>query len=112
MSDFSTAPDYPVQEQVNFNTLVSKMENGYEQRRAKWPNGIRKFTLSFSNRPASEFQTIRDFYIAKLGEYSTFTWTNPNDSVEYTVRFDEGGFKADRISYDAYNIQCTFIEVK
>ena len=41
-----------------------------------------------------------------------FTWTNPNDAVEYAVRFAEDSFKYTMKAYEVYDFEFDFIEVK
>lgn len=111
MSDFTEAPDNVIDEEPIFSTLVSEFENGYEQRRAKWASPKRKWVLEFKNRIQSEMETIRNFFITKKGEYSSFTWTNPIDSTEYTVRFDEDSLLIQRKAFEIYDITLKFVEV-
>lgn len=111
MSDFTYSVDSVIEEEIAYNTAVSQFENGAEQRRAIRGSSIRKFSLAFQNRTKAEMELIRDFFIAKYGRLTSFTWTNPNDSVEYTVRFDEDSFKHTRDAYDIYNFTLSFIQV-
>jgi len=55
---------------------------------------------------------VRDFFKGKAGAFMGFTWTNPNDSAEYTVRFVEDSFKFSRKAYGVYDFEFDFIEVK
>lgn len=111
MSDFTYSVDSVIEEDIGYATRVSSFENGVEQRRSVRSSSIRKFSLNFQNRTQAEMEQIRDFFIAKLGQLTSFTWTNPNDSVEYTVRFSEDSFKHTRDAYDIYNFQCQFVQV-
>ncbi len=112
MSDLSSAPDYVYDEEIQFKTLISQFENGYEQRRAKWANPLRKFTLVYNNRTSSELSTLRTLFTTKLGAATSFTWTNPNDSTEYTVRFDADSFKYSNKAYGVYDVSFSVIQVK
>jgi phage-related protein len=112
MADFTTVPDFVLEEEAKFSTLVSQYENGYEQRRNKWANPLREWTLNFKNRTATELATVRDFFLAKKGIYTTFTWVNPLDSVEYTVRFREDSLKYTYKSYGIYDFSFNFVQVK
>ena len=112
MSDFNYNPDFTVDEAVQYKTLISEFENGVEQRRRKWANPLRKWTLRFQHRTLTEMNNIRDFFISKYGARTAFTWTNPNDSVEYTVRFVEDSFKFVLKAYQIYDFEFDFIEVK
>lgn len=112
MSDLSTNPDYVYEEGVTFNTLVSEFENGTEQRRPRWSSDLRKFRLVYKNRPSSDFSTIKSLFETKKGRYTAFTWTNPNDSVEYTVRFDSDEITFENVTYGIYNFEFTLKEVR
>ena len=111
MSDFTLACDNAFDEAPEFNTLISKFANGVEQRRATRSGSIREFVLKFYNRPIADFQTARNFFLAKVGALTSFTWTNPNDSVEYTVRFKDDKLKFVRKSYQIYDFEFTLIQV-
>jgi len=56
------------------------------------------------------------FVIVELFEYhygkeTSFTWTNPNDSTDYTVRFLSGTLVEEEIDYEIYNIRLQLVEV-
>ena len=112
MSDFNYNPDFVVDETVQYKTLISEFENGVEQRRGKWANPLRKWTLRYKHRTKTEMENVRDFFMGKYGALTAFTWTNPNDSVEYTVRFIEDSFKFALKAYQLYDFDFDFIEVK
>jgi phage-related protein len=112
MSDFNYTPDFTVDETVQYKTLVSEFENGAEQRRRKWANPLRKWTLRFRHRHLSEMNDIRNFFMDKCGAFEVFTWTNPNDSTEYNVRFVEDSFRFTLKAYRIYDFELDFVEVK
>ena len=112
MADFTLTPDFPVVESVKFNTLVSQFDNGVEQRRSKWASPLREFNLSFSTRTQAEYETLVAFFNAKLGSFESFTFLNPNDNTEYTVRFKEDSIRLSLRHYQIYDFECTLIEVK
>jgi len=112
MADFPLTPDFVYVEEIKFNTLISKFENGYEQRRAKWSSDLRKFRLEFKNRSKDDFEDLRDFFITKKGAYSSFTFENPNDSVEYNVRFADDNLSLQEKAYQIYDFACDLVEVR
>jgi len=112
MSDFNYSADRVVEEEITYKTLITEFENGYEQRRKKWDSPLRQFKLQFKTRTQSELEDIRDFFTGKYGAYTSFTWTNPNDSEEYTVRFKEDSFGFRRVAYQIYDCEVIFIEVR
>jgi phage-related protein len=111
-SDWTIAPDYTLPETIKYATLVSEFENNVEQRRTKVANPIRMWELTFNNRTKSEVDTVKTFIGTKSGRYSTFTWTNPNDSTEYTVRLGDDAFQCELVAYQVFNYKLTFVEVK
>ena len=112
MSDFNYTPDFVIDETIQHKTLISEFETGVEQRQRKWENPLRRWSLRFRHRTLSEMNNIKNFFTGKYGAYSSFTWTNPNDSVEYTVRFSEDSFKFALKSYQIYDFEFDFVEVK
>jgi hypothetical protein len=111
MAEFTTTPDFVFEETIEHHTLLSEFENGSEQRRNKWSQDKRKFSCVFKNRTKSEFETVRDFIIARKGAYESFTFTNPNDSTSYTVRLDGDTFAAQNKAFNLYDFDLKFIEV-
>lgn len=112
MADFNYTCDKVVVETIVHSTLISSFENGYEQRRNKWANPLREFKLKFENRTQAEMEDIRDFFLSKLGAYSSFTWENPNDGEEYTVRFEKDSLEITAIAYQIFSIEVRFVEVR
>ena len=112
MSDFTFKPDYAIEETVQFKTMVSEFENGTEQRRRKWANPLRRWSLKFRNRNTSDLNAIKNFFTSKFGAANQFTWTNPNDSVEYVVRFVEDSFKFTLKAYGVYDVEFDLMEVR
>ena len=112
MSDFTFVPDFVLDETVSFKTIVSEFENGTEQRRRKWANPLRKWSLKFHNKTQSELNAIKSFFTSKYGASNQFTWTNPNDAVEYVVRFSEDNFKYALKSFGVYDVEFDLTEVR
>ena len=107
MEIFTATPDFVYDEEITYQNLVTQFENGTEQRRQKWATPKRKFTLSFVNRTLAEMQVVRAFFVARTGTYDSFLFTNPNDSVQYTVRFAEDSFKYSNTAYQIYEFEVT-----
>jgi len=112
MANLTLVPDFSWSETPEFHTLISSYETGHEQRRNKWANPVRKFTLTFTNRSKTEYETARNFFIARKGAYEVFTWTNPNDSTSYNVRFDGDSFGFTNKSFGLYDFEMKLIEVR
>ncbi len=112
MPDFSYVADNVLEEELNFDTLVSQFENGFEQRRGRRGSPLRKFKLSFKTRTKTEMESVRDFFKAKKGALMSFTWLNPNDLEEYNVRFEKDSFDFKRIAFNIFDFEAEFIEVR
>ncbi len=84
----SIGASYPLVKVSMFNTTIITYGDQSEQRISNNAAVRRKFTLKFKLLSDADHQTIRDFFIARKGSFESFTWTDPNDSVVYTVRFD------------------------
>ena len=112
MSDFNFNPDFVIDEEVEFKTLVSQYESGAEQRRRKWENPRRRWRLRFNTRAKTELDNVKSFFLGKKGSFLEFTWMNPNDGVEYLVRFLEDSFRFVLKAYQVYDYELGLIEVK
>jgi phage-related protein len=112
MADFVLKPHYVFTKTSEYKTLVSNFENGVEQRRAKWATPLKTWKLQWRNIEATDVSTIQTLFDAKLGSYSSFTWTNPVDSVDYTVRFKDDSLKIDLTTYNRYAVELELILVK
>jgi phage-related protein len=112
MADFTSYErNYPFTEKIEYNVLVSQFENWSEQRRVKCANPRRMFVITFYPKTLTEATAIKNFFIAREGAYDSFTFTNPMDSTEYTVRFMENSFAMERTAYNTVRMQVTLIEV-
>ncbi len=112
MPDFNYAADNVMEEELNYDTLISQFENGFEQRRSRRASPLRKFKLAFKTRTKTEMEAVRDFFKAKKGALTSFSWLNPNDSVEYNVRFEKDSFNFKRIAFNVFDFEAEFIEVR
>lgn len=110
--DLTVAPDYVFEEEVKFNTAISKFENGTEQRRSLWSTPLRKFKLVFKNRNSTDLSTLTTLFTTKLGAYTSFLWTNPNDSTQYTVRFEDDSLPIKKKAYGIFDIEFNLVQVK
>ena len=108
----SINPSYSVIESVSFNTQIIGYGNKVEQRIALDSIGRKGFKLQWTSLSPADKSTIKDFFIARLGAFDAFTWTNPLDSIAYNVRFQEDMLNAEYFDYLLWDInQVEFIEV-
>ena len=113
METYPTSPviQYVFTEKIDFKTLVSAFENGYEQRRRKWAHGKRSFSLKYNVLTYNETDTLYDFYIARNGTYDAFSFVNPNDNQTYTVRFTDDQMSFDHFSQAICSTGLNMVEV-
>jgi phage-related protein len=111
VADFTLAPDFVFEEKPQYNTLITNFENGVEQRRPTRSTAIREWTLQYRNRSSADMQTVLDLFNSKKGAYTAFDWTNPEDSVDYTVRFKEDSLTKTMKHYGIYDFQFVLVEV-
>ncbi len=107
MSQFAWVPDFVLTESVEFKTLESPSENGTKQYRSAWPTGLQAWKLVFKKKTLTITQAILTFFNSMKGKATAFTWTNPLDSTEYTVRF-----KNDKLSFDFVSYQYCDFEIE
>ncbi len=67
-------PEFGLEEDINFSTIIFRTGKGKEKRRAKWSRGIRTLTchLRYENKNTVDF--FWNFYKARRGAFDTF-WT-------------------------------------
>lgn len=104
MATLSLTPDYVYEEETDFRVSISRFENDVEQRRLKHATALRGFLLRYVNRSLVDMNIMRDFYIARQGQFGSFTWNNPLDSTSYTVRFADV-INISRKAYSAYDFE-------
>lgn len=110
--DLTLKPDYAVEQTAEYKTLISQFENGVEQRRAKWSAPLRQWKLVFNNRSASDVTTIMTLFNNKKGSLTSFLWTCPIDSTQYTVRFAQDSITKRLINPGIYTFSFDLIQVK
>jgi len=82
-------------ESVEYPVLISTFDDqSSEQRRLKSAMVARTFTLRSPALTYAQLQAYRDFYDARQGALTAFTFVNPEDGVTYNVRFVPGSFKS------------------
>lgn len=68
----SPAPQYPIRVAPVYRTLVSEMDAGTEQRRAKWLFPRFDVFVSYDILTAAEMDTLWRFFVARRGRYGAF----------------------------------------
>ena len=68
-------------------TIRSRSEGGYVTSRARYTRVTRAWTVKYDWVSQTNKNTIKAFEDARYSGSDSFTWTNPEDSTAYTVRF-------------------------
>lgn len=79
---------YPLIKIAMFDTTIIQFGDQSEQRISNIGSARYRFTLKYRSLSSANHLTILNFFIARKGAFESFTWTDPNDSTVYTVRFD------------------------
>lgn len=111
-SDLVLKPDFQFVQTEEWNTAISRFENGTEQRRNLWATQRKKWRLQYINRLLDDFTTIQTLFNARKGAYASLTWDNPNDGSTYYVRFEEDKLEFTNKAYQIYDFEFTLIQVK
>lgn len=103
------------QDEIKFNTLITKFESGKEQRRSKG-EPRRKFVLQFDKTTNynNDAQAMWDFFVARKGKLEPFyfDWEQPDGSVEEVkVRFAQDSLSREAFLTKAYSYGLELIEV-
>jgi len=80
VEEFIWDVNIPFEEDINWQTLVTRYEDGKEQRRQKWSQPKRGYSISLRGRTNTIMQQVWDFYNARNGAYETFYFENPNEN--------------------------------
>lgn len=103
-------PSYTYEEELNFRTSIILMDDGSEIRNS-YGTGKRLFTLNYDKITQANKDTLITMYNTLLGMTTAFTWTNPNDDIDYTVRFVSSPLEYTESEDEIYSIQLQLVEV-
>jgi phage-related protein len=110
-SEFTIAADNVIVENTAYDTIIDTFENGKEQRRPRRSVSDKVWTLAFTTRAIADYNTVKSLFDSKLGAYTSFTWTNPLDSTEYTVRFVQDSLSVSHHTYGIVDFSVTLKKV-
>ncbi len=65
-------PEFGLQEDVEFSTLVFQADSGKEKRRAKWSRPVRMISCSLNNQSEAGIGLMWAFFKARQGKYDPF----------------------------------------
>jgi len=100
----------PIVERRENSVLRSKFEGGYVQTRPRFTRARRVWQITYNQLSSANKILIDNFIDTVLGGADSFTWTNPQNSTSYTVRFkDNPTFSY--TSYNRWNVNFTLEQV-
>ena len=111
-------PEYIYEEEFGFRTLISQFENGAEQRRSKWGQGRKIFSLKYNVKKREEIDRLWNFYHLCKGAYKSFNFQKPIDSLLpcdqvaawYPIHEGEGTKLEDWNGFIFPTYSCRFLE--
>jgi len=80
MEEFIWPVNRPFEDESTWNTLVTKYEDGKEQRRAKWSRPKSGFNITLSSKSEVITAQVWSFFNARQGALETFYFENTNES--------------------------------
>jgi hypothetical protein len=83
-------PDKGISSTREFSTVKFMSQAGYEKRRLKSRRSKRAYDLTYSTVTGIEKTAIENFYVARSGEFESFSFdlSHINETGTITVRFD------------------------
>ena len=109
MATFTIAPSYEPESTRSPRILSIKFGDGYEQRALDGIHAdLQSWSLTFSDRPTAEADTIEAFFVAARGGIDTFVWTPPRSAVASSWTCRTGTRRA--TGFDSDTITATFEE--
>ena len=76
------SPEFGLQEDVEFSTLVFQADSGKEKRRAKWSRPVRMISCSLNNQSEAGVGLIWVFFKARQGKYDPFWVKFPTSYID------------------------------
>ena len=84
MAVLTFSPEFGLQEDVEFSTLIFQADSGKEKRRAKWSRPIRTISCTLTNQTDANISMMWAFYKARQGKYDPF-WVKFPTSYKVTA---------------------------
>lgn len=83
--------------------IRTEFEGGYVQSRARATRSIRRWTLVWNAMTEADFATLEAAFIADIG--TTFSWTEPVTSTNYTVRYSTDSLQWSHVNKGVRSVQ-------
>lgn len=76
---FPIDPSFPVELNYKQKVLIEDYDSGVEQRKLKWANPLRLWTLKAEALTQSEYDSLKDFWLARKGAFDVFSFLPPKN---------------------------------
>ena len=92
MATFPTTPasNYPLSVEQEWKTIVTALDSGKEDRKAKWAFPKYNITMTFRILSQANIKILWDFYQARQGAYEDFYLYNPLSEVHVNMYIGTG----------------------
>ena len=112
MANYPSVPSatYPIKESKFYDIIVTDMF-GKEIARARHTTPIRSWELNYESVTKGETKYIWDFFNARKGQLTQFTFVHPETAVSYTARFVDDKLSRKEVGADAFDFTLTLIQV-
>ena len=98
-------PDFVFKQAHQFDTLITDMPLGPEERRGRRAYSLSTYTLNFSAISKGMASSINDFFIDSKGPFRPFDWVNPLNEVNYSVRFLDDSLNLEEVGENLINME-------
>jgi phage-related protein len=95
--------NYPISEQRANSVIRSEFDGGYVQTRARFTRIRKIWKITYTQLSAANKLLIDNFVTTVNCGADSFDWTNPQDSVTYSVRFLSPPIST-YVSYNRWNV--------
>lgn len=86
---------YPSSRNLIYSTHVTRFVDGSEQRFREFKQAVRTWTVKMHELSAEEIAAVESFFLARQGEFGSFSFVDPWDGTEYPdCSFDQDAFAA------------------
>jgi len=109
MSTYTISPSYVYEEETEYRVDIIEFEDGSEKR-MRYGSPKKTFTLRYDKITETKKDSILTFFDGISGTLQSFTWNNPLNNEDYTVRLAGNEISINEPEYKQYDIQISFIE--
>lgn len=109
---FSFSPDFFWPLEVHMLTVIEEKEDGTEKRITKMPWPIRIYEAQLLAQTNDQKALFEEFFESKKGSNTAFTYTDPVEDIERTVRFESETLETKRRTDSLWDISVRLRETQ